>query len=63
MRRTRRLSRKGLSWSPEALNQLVVDALGGSRPEERGRTALRLEREVGVLVGHGVYRSGTLLYS
>ena len=46
-----------------ALNQLVVDAFGGRRPEERGRTALRLEREVGVLVGHGVYRSGTLLYS
>ena len=46
-----------------ALNQLVVDAFGGRRPEERGRTALRLESKVGMVVGHGVYRSVTLLYS
>ena len=45
------------------LKELADDALGASRPPRRGRTATRLESEVGTDVGYGVYYSVTLLYT
>ena len=45
------------------LKQLADDALGAGGPPKRTRTATRIESEVGIKVGYGVYYSVTLLYT
>ena len=45
-----------------AIDMCVDGDVGASRPPARGRRATRIESEVGNMVGHGKYYSGTQVY-
>ena len=45
-----------------AIDMLANDASGASRPPSSGRTTSRIESEVGMKVGHGMYYPDTQVY-
>ena len=45
-----------------AIDMLTDDTFGASRPPSRGRTTVRIESEVGDMVGHGKYYPDTPVY-